>query len=123
MHNERFSQCHGRKVKGRRPKNGTSYKGHYKKKNIERVACTSCSFSELIQACSFLIIFYTAVGIRLMVILHKTLLGTDSKVMPRLLSQLVRSPFLGILTMIPLHQSLELLFSMNIFMNKVHGVL
>ena len=60
-------------------------------------------------ACSFLSTLSTAVESCLIIILQ-ILLGTDSKVMPHQLLQLVRSPFLGIFTMVTLHQLSRMFF-------------
>ena len=59
-------------------------------------------------ACSYLSLASEAQSILLRRTLQKTLLGMDRSVMPRQLSQLLRSPFFGILDIRPLLQSLRM---------------
>ena len=69
-------------------------------------------------ACSFLSTLSTAADNRFTIILQKIFLGTDSRVMPRQLLQLVRSHFLEMFTIVPLHQSSGMIFSFHIVTNK-----
>ena len=61
------------------------------------------------SACSFLSTLSTAADNRFIIILQNILLETDSRVMPRQLLQLVRSP-LGLFTIVPIHQSSGIIF-------------
>lgn len=62
--------------------------------------------------CDFLSMVSIASLVLFKITLVKILLGTDNKVMPLQLSQLLRSPFFGILMIIPLPHSLGI-FSFN----------
>ena len=69
-------------------------------------------------ACSSLRHSSIAVEMLSITILAKILLGIDRSVIPRQLLQLFSAPFLGILMMLPLHQSSGILLLLQIFWNK-----
>ena len=74
-------------------------------------------------ACSYLNLASEAQSILLRRTLQTTLLGMDRSVMPRQLSQLLRSPFFGILDIRPILQSLGMLSirDLNKEISKQHG--